>query len=265
MDRAERTGLGVAVAGHVLLFGALSLGIISGSRLPPLQSDPVDVMLVDEVAMRSAAPQAATEPPAAAEAPVLGPAEEPEIQPEPAPPVPKAEPAPAPKPTPKPEPKPLPDPGDRRRPDRTKPDQAQKKPAGPRIGKDFLKGITDTPKGKGQTPRASVISEAAAAGLASAITRQFKPCYDLGALQGTSAMSIYTVLRLRYDKDGTVAVAPTLVEQSGVTPQNRSYARQIEEVARRAVLRCTPVRLPPELYDGGWDDFELRFIPSELG
>jgi len=61
-----------------------------------------------------------------------------------------------------------------------------------------------------------------------------------------------------------VAVAPEVVEQTGVTGGNSSYARQMAEIARRAVLRCSPVSLPAELYEGGWDDFELRFIPGQL-
>lgn len=268
MDRAESTGLAVATLGHVLLFGALSLGFVSTARLPPLQSDPLDVTLVDAVGLRSAAPEATVEPPAPAEAPEIAPPEEaPPAEPAPAPapaPVPKPiAPPVAPKPQPKQEAKELPDPGERRRPDRTT--APAKKQTGSRLGADFLKGIADSPQGKAQTPRAAAINAQAMAGLAAAITRQFKPCYELGSLQGTPAMSILTVLRLRYNSDGTVAVPPALVEQTGVDSSNGEYARQISEVARRAVLRCTPIRLPPDLYEGGWDDFELRFIPGQLG
>lgn len=102
-------------------------------------------------------------------------------------------------------------------------------------------------------------------GLAAALARQFKPCYELGSLQGTSAMSIVTTLRLRYKPDGTVALAPQMVEQTGIEASNRSYSQQMSDIAKRAVLRCSPVRLPEELYKGGWEDFQLRFIPSQLG
>jgi len=136
---------------------------------------------------------------------------------------------------------------------------------GSRLGKDFLKGVASagTPA-KGASPRAAQVSAQAMAGLGGALIRQFKPCYDLGALAGTPATSIATVLRLRYNADGSVAVAPALVEQTGVTAANRSYAKQIADAARRAVMRCSPVRLPEEIYAGGWDDFELRFVPNEL-
>lgn len=283
IDRAEKAGLGVAVAGHALLFAALSLGIFTRAKLPSV-NEPLDVILVDDVGLRSAVPNPATEPPAPSEAPELAPPEEPapaQQEPIPAPiepaPKPKAsdvpqapKPADKPKPTEKPAEKPQPakkeetrDQSDRRRPDRDAKGKAEK-PGASRLGANFLKGISDDPKGKAATPRAQV-SGAAMQGLAAALARQFKPCYELGSLQGTSAMSIVTTLRLRYQPDGTVAAQPEVVEQTGIEAGNRSYAQQMSDIARRAVLRCTPVKLPAELYKGGWDDFQLRFIPSQLG
>ena len=50
MDRAERAGLGVAVAGHAALLAALSLGFAS-TRLPPPKTVPIEVELVDAVAL----------------------------------------------------------------------------------------------------------------------------------------------------------------------------------------------------------------------
>src|SRR5690606_17795369 len=147
------------------------------------------------------------------------------------------EPAEKPKPTEKPKEKPQPakkeetrDQSDRRRPDRDAKGKAEK-PGGSRLGANFLKGISDDPKGKANSPRASV-SGAAMQGLAAALARQFKPCYELGSLQGTSAMSIVTTLRLRYKPDGTVAIEPEMVEQTGVNDANRSYARQMSDIAR---------------------------------
>ena len=77
-------------------------------------------------------------------------------------------------------------------------------------------------------------------------------------------MQIVTTLRLRFNKDGTTATTPTITDQSGVNADNRAYARQIGEVAKRAVLRCAPLRLPAELYDGGWEDLELVFTPGQM-
>jgi hypothetical protein len=136
------------------------------------------------------------------------------------------------------------------------------KAAAARVG-DLLKGVIGASAGKGETARAA-ISGAAMNGLAAAIKRQVQPCYELGGLSGTPAMQIVTTLRLRYNRDGSVAGNPQIVEQTGISAGNRAYAQQIAEVARRAVLRCSPVHLPAELYEGGWDDLNFRFTPGQM-
>ena len=108
MDRAETVGLGVAVAGHVVLFGLLSVGFLATPNPEKLRATPVEVSLVPEVALESAAPQPAAEP-AQSTAPEEGPPED-AAPPEPAPPKPAPpEPRPAP-PQPAPAPKPQPAP-----------------------------------------------------------------------------------------------------------------------------------------------------------
>jgi hypothetical protein len=106
MDRAEKIGLGVATAGHVLLFGLLSAGFLSTPNPLKLNSPPMDVSLVDEVALKSMAPQISTQPPPPSVAPEAGPtqdaapAPEPAAQPEPTPAPPEPVPTP-PRPAPK--------------------------------------------------------------------------------------------------------------------------------------------------------------------
>ncbi|TCQ11215.1 MULTISPECIES: cell envelope biogenesis protein TolA [Sphingomonas] len=123
MDRSEKIGLGVAVVGHVLLFGALSLGFLSAPELPKkIEQQPIDVSLVPDVALEATAPQS-VETPAESVAPDEGAPEDaappapeeadPEPKPDPVPPAPQPKPAPpkpAPKPQPTPEPKPQPKP-----------------------------------------------------------------------------------------------------------------------------------------------------------
>lgn len=134
---------------------------------------------------------------------------------------------------------------------------------GARLGKDILAGLSDKPSpSRSTTPKASTVSAAAMSGLGAAIQRQIRPCTDYGSLSGTPAMSIVTTLRLRFNRDGSVAGTPEVIDQSGVTGENRRYASQVADVVRRAVLRCAPVHLPAELYEGGWDDLNLRFKPS---
>ena len=99
MERTEKVGLGVAAAGHALLFGALSLGFLDTPNPIKLQPKPVEVSLVKDVALEAAAP-AATEPPSTSVAPETGePVDSPPPAPEPAlQPTPEPQPAPAPKP-----------------------------------------------------------------------------------------------------------------------------------------------------------------------
>jgi outer membrane biosynthesis protein TonB len=111
MDRAEKIGLGVAVVGHAVLFGLLSVGFLATPNPVKFQQQPVEVSLVKDVGLEATAPQA-VEPPAQSVAPEQGspeeaapPAEpEPASEPKPVAPTPlaKAQPAPAPAPEPKP-------------------------------------------------------------------------------------------------------------------------------------------------------------------
>jgi len=275
MERADRNGLGFAIVGHLLLFAALTIGI--AKRVPPARPpvEAMDVQLVDAVGLRSAAPQPATEAPQEMQAPDQGtPTEAPPPTPSAAPPEPaKEKPAPvAPSPAPAVKPKPpsrplsdiLKDVQSKARNEQAGSNAQAKadRAAAARIG-SLLKGVIGASAGKGETARAAV-SGAAMNGLAAAIKRQVQPCYELGGLSGTSATQIVTTLRLRYNKDGSVAGNPQLVEQTGINDGNRAYAQQIAEVARRAVLRCSPVHLPAELYEGGWDDLDFRFTPGQM-
>lgn len=121
MERAERIGLGAAVAGHVLLFALLSARFFSVPVPTPVPQQPIDVSLVQDVALDAAAPKA-IEPPAPSVAADRGAPDDaappepaaaaPEPEPKPAPPV--VKPAPpilkpaTPKPTEKPAPAPKP-------------------------------------------------------------------------------------------------------------------------------------------------------------
>jgi hypothetical protein len=139
----------------------------------------------------------------------------------------------------------------------------EKKATGERLGPDFLKGITSSKTGgKSQTPRAA-LSGIQMRGLASAIAAQVKPCYVIPT-GGADALSIISVLRLRFNADGSVSGTPNVTSHEGVTETNRSYVRQMDDAAVRAVLRCSPLRLPPELYEGGWEDIEFGFYPQAM-
>ena len=157
MERAEKIGLGVATAGHVLLFGLLSVGFLATPNPLKLNSPPMDVSLVDELDLKSAAPQISTQPPPpsvapeegptedAAPAPVPEPAPAPEPEPTPAPPPPK--PAPPKKDVPKAAPKPKPAP--ERPAAKPKPTPPKPKPAAAALASAQQKAA---PKPKATTP-----------------------------------------------------------------------------------------------------------------
>lgn len=268
MLRGERAGFGVSLAGHIVLLVIMSLNLMSERPKPP-PPDTMDVMLTDKVGAVSAAPTTATEAPQAAEAPDLGPVEEaaPPPEPTPAPPKPVAKPVPPPKPTPVPVPKPTPAPpappkAAPAKPAEPKPEKGKPKAAA--LGDDFLKGIpASKTQGKGEVARAATVSAEAMNGLIALIRSQIKPCYTVPA-GGADSQSIVTRLRLRLRPDGSIQVAPEMIGQLGVTPSNQAYSRQMAEAASRAVQRCAPLKLPPELYEG-WKDFILRFDPRQMG
>jgi hypothetical protein len=90
--------------------------------------------------------------------------------------------------------------------------------------------------------------------------QQVKRCYRAPRLT-REARQITTRLRVRYTADGQLADLPELLSQSGITPSNRAHAPAMAEAAMVAVVRCSPLNLPPELHHAGWDEFVLTFSP----
>ncbi|WP_454886118.1 cell envelope biogenesis protein TolA [Sphingomonas oryzagri] len=245
------------------------------------------------VAPEKGAPEDTTPPPPKAE-PVPKPQPRP-VPPKPAPAPPKPEPKPAPKPEPKPKPAP-PKPAEKPKPEKQQAKPAPEKPAKPtpakpakkaglssdilsdlppdkpgkakprgsRLGSDFLKGLSPSKSpGKASAPHAAAISAQSMSGLIGLIASKVKPCYNPPA-GGADSGQIVTILSIRMNKDGSVA-SVTPGAQSGVNGSNSAYARQMADAAVRAVKRCSPITgLPPELYDGGWSDFDFRFRPDQM-
>jgi hypothetical protein len=52
-----------------------------------------------------------------------------------------------------------------------------------------------------------------------------------------------------------------LIAQIGITERNGAEAPRMAEAASLAVIRCAPLRLPPEHYGEVWRTFELTFSP----
>ncbi len=227
--------------------------------------------------------------------PVAKPDPAPRVAPQPAPrpatpapmaPTPRATPVPGPKPVPTPAPRPAPAPTVRPAP---APAPAPARPAAPasRIGNDFLKGVpaprsgsqtvrpTATPggsrlgedflkgvsgaqnSGTAATPPAAAIGPAVQSALAGSISRQLKPHWTVP--QGADAEKLVTILSWSLNRDGSLAGAPQVVRQEGVTDANRAQAARHVEQAIRAVQLAAPFNLPAEYYDAWKRVASFRF------
>lgn len=296
MERSERLGLSVAVVGHVALFAALSLGIASRSELKmptePLTVTLTDeVGLVSQSPSPNTEAATATAPEIAPEIEKAAPVQEPEPAPtppvkrpeppapkaieRPSPPKPKAaekpRPAPVPKParsTPpppakpqpkaaeKPKPSPPKDTSERRRPDRPAAKPAAQAPRAPRIGKDFLEGVTDKAStSRSQTPPAAAAGPAVVASLQRELLRQVKPHWVPPT--GADAELLRTRVVVRLDEQGNIVGTPT-ASTTGVNASNRAQEALHKERAIAAVRRAAPFKFPTQYYSE-WQTIEPTF------
>jgi len=280
--------VGVSVLAHLLLFTILSL--LPPSPPPPPVA-PMDVTIADDVGLKAGAPNTTVDP-AESKAPDIGnpedsappaPAEE---TAQPAPPKPQPEAAPSPKPAPvaKPEPKkpappaPKPAPKARPKPAVAAPAKPAVKPGkgtgstanavkpkarGLNFGSDYFKGASSKPSAAtGTAPKSATMSQQAAMDIGQKIKQQVQPCANRQVNPGPGAERIRVTIRLKINRDGTLASKPMIVGHDGVDDNNRRYQRQVDDRAIATFMGCQPLRgLPAELYDvpNGWSDFSLRY------
>jgi outer membrane biosynthesis protein TonB len=293
MDRADRSGLAVAVIGHVALFAALSVSLLNAPKLLSVKSDPIEVELVEDVALVSTAPDAVAEAPAPEAAPAAS-EPEPMAMPDPAPPVPAPAPVarPAPKPVAQPQTRPAPTPKpvraqpqpaakpaakpqpqqqrtqtaarptdnrDRRRPDRTRPG----------LSRDLVNGLADTPSPKPATKPAATpgrgtatgtpaaaIGPAVTASLGAEVRRQLRPHWK--SPTGADVELLRTTIAARLNPDGSLAGTPTVVQQTGINDSNRAQAKLHADQAIKAVRLAAPFNLPAQYYDA-WKEIRPNF------
>ncbi len=270
MDRAEATGLGVALAGHGLLLAILSLGFATATTKKPILSEPVEVSFVEEAAPQSTAPTPSDAEPAARLAEIEGPVEEapppPQVERTPVPPAPAP---PPPKPVvqrqqplaPAPTPKPV-----AQRPQPAKPSPPQAKPAPAKAApaapakaaarpaarptgrlSGLLTGISDREtESRATTPPARAAGPAVQASLAAEIRRQLKPHWK--APTGADVELLRTQVTATLAPNGSVASIGE-VRTTGETPSNRSQVKLHQEQAVRAVRLAAPFNLPADLYE----------------
>jgi hypothetical protein len=111
-------------------------------------------------------------------------------------------------------------------------------------------------------PAARVQALSAVARRASAeVAGQIRRCYREPRIPSVGR-SIVTRLLVRYGSDGMLVGLPVLIAQEGTRPNNLPYAGKMAEAAKLAVIRCSPVRLSPELRERGGSEFYLTFSPG---
>jgi hypothetical protein len=119
------------------------------------------------------------------------------------------------------------------------------------------------PMPHGANPRAGVAQRMMVENALSRAASQVRGCYRAPRVS-FRGRQIVTRLRVRFTPEGELADLPRVMFQDGVTPENQSYAPRMAQAAIEAVLRCTPLRLPPALYRNGWSVFELTFSPNAV-
>lgn len=246
LSREEGISLGIAIAAHVLLVAALTIS--NPGKKPVPAPERMTVTISSEIADQSTSPDpnAQSMPDVA---PELG-----EAQPEPEPaPAEAAKATPAPLPTPA---KPVPATKTASQADKpvAKPATQASRPTqapagGSRLGNDFLKGIPSASQpGTSRNQPAAALGPAERASLASAIASQLKRHW--AAPQGADAEKLVTILAWDMNPDGSLAGAPRVVRQEGITDANRAQAPRHAEQAIRAVKLASPFKLPDQYYNG---------------
>lgn len=239
--------------------------------------------------VEKAAPAEASEPEPAPPPPVKRPEPPaPKAIERPSPPKPKAaekpRPAPVPKParsTPPPPAKPQPKAAEKPRPkapadtsERSRPDKPKSTPAAkpsasspakaspnttaraPRIGKDFLEGVTDKPStSRAQTPPAATIGPAVVASLQRELLRQVKPHWVPPT--GADAELLRTRVVVKLDENGNIVGTPQATT-TGVNASNRAQEALHKERAIAAVRRAAPFKFPAQYY-AEWQTIEPTF------
>ena len=89
---------------------------------------------------------------------------------------------------------------------------------------------------------------------------QVRRCYRSPSTS-SAARRIITRLAVRFNADGSLAELPLVIGQTGVDADNGAEAPRMAEAASLAVIRCAPLRLPPEQYALIWHSIELTFSP----
>ena len=98
------------------------------------------------------------------------------------------------------------------------------------------------------------------ASLQDAIRSQVQSCWLVPA-GAPEAENLVVRLRISLNPDGSLSRPPEIVDQGRLGQSD--YYRVAAESARRAVQKCSPLKLPVDSYDL-WRDIELTFDPKQM-
>jgi len=92
------------------------------------------------------------------------------------------------------------------------------------------------------------------------IAEQVRPCWS-PPLSATSSDDLVVVLQISMNRDGSLKGRPQVLNNNA----NPSF-RALSDAAVRAVMRCAPLKLPADWYDGenGWADIKYNFPVNSL-
>lgn len=271
MDRTEKIGLGTAVGGHALLFGALSLGLLFSSQ-QLIQPKPIAVSLVGEVSDVSTAPDATQEETAAAASvPEDTPPDEPPPMPEVLP-TPRVIPQPVTKPTTQPikpavsSTKPAVKKVAQQQPTKPATRPAQSSSGKGKTSSGGFKLPDELLNGKGKSTNNGQAAGTNAAKTAAQVKREvtvslaneIEPFWRRCMPRGLDVNLIVTTLALNIAPDGRLTSA-SFLRQRGINDSNSPQAGLHKECALNAVRAASPfTNLPDEGYDV-WKRWEMDF------
>lgn len=100
------------------------------------------------------------------------------------------------------------------------------------------------------------------ANLEDLIRSQVTPCWNPPVPEeGDPNLTVIT--RIKLARSGALVGEPAASLAKSPPEANAAYGRALAASVRRAVIRCAPLRLPPELYEA-WSDVELNFDPKDI-
>jgi periplasmic protein TonB len=261
MDRAEKLGLGAAVGGHVVLLGAMALGLMMSTE-PVSKPGAISVSLVSEIAEVSTAPDAIQEesaPPAPAEAEPAEPPPSPAMQIER--PIEKPQAKPVPKPLPRETPPPSkvatkkvavkqPPAKTTTAPAKSGKGTTPAKPGG--LSKSFEDSINAIGKAPGAgkavgTPAArsaSVIRSATNTTIAAEVRPLIPSCAP--RTSDNSSLRVFVLLSI---SPSASLVSANVYDVQGITSSNEAQVDEMKRCVLQSLKAASPYNLDPEEYE----------------